>query len=247
MNASDFAPETFAALQAAWQTEAQRSDWLGYAALSDDARLGPLVQGQLYPVADGYRSLLLLRGVAAPDQLAARFPCPTDGSACWVDLKRASETLVERYQERFLWLLLALAALLPLLLWVLTGSLQRALWCVGTLSGAVLGSAGLSSLLHGSLSLFELVGLTLVAGLGLDYALFYSRLAQPLTTSEPAETRSAVALCALSSLLVFGVLSLSSIPLLRGLGSTVALGVLLAYLLARFGVRPPASGPAPRG
>ena len=93
--------------------------------------------------------------------------------------------------------------------------------------------------LQGLLSLFDLMALTLVAGLGLDYALFYSKNHQrgneaDLEKAQGATAR-AVLLCALSSLLVFGILACSSVPLLQGIGTTVACGVVAAYLLARFG------------
>ena len=76
------------------------------------------------------------------------------------------------------------------------------------------------------------MALTLVAGLGLDYVLFYSRAQD---SRDARATSAAVFICALSSLLVFGILSLSSIPVLEGIGSTVFVGVLAAYLLARYG------------
>ena len=76
------------------------------------------------------------------------------------------------------------------------------------------------------------MALTLVAGLGLDYVLFYSR---EQDAQGAKVTANAVFICALSSLIVFGILSLSSIPVLRGIGTTVFIGVLAAYLLARFG------------
>ena len=76
------------------------------------------------------------------------------------------------------------------------------------------------------------MALVLVAGLGLDYVLFYGRDRE---RADDAATSSAVLVCALSSFIVFGILSLSSIPVLKGIGTTVAVGVVAAYVLARFG------------
>jgi len=119
------------------------------------------------------------------------------------------------------------------LLFFWTRQPQRVLWLFGSLLAAVMLSALGSALLRSSLSLFDLIALTLVAGLGLDYGLFFSRVAR--SAQEDAATANAVLICALSSLLVFGTLSLSSIPVLEGIGTTVAIGVTCAYLLARFG------------
>jgi predicted exporter len=99
-------------------------------------------------------------------------------------------------------------------------------------TAAVSLAAASSAAWQAGLSLFDLMALTLVAGLGLDYVLFYSR---EQDTRGAQATASAVFICALSSLIVFGILSLSSIPVLRGIGTTVFMGVLAAYLLARFG------------
>jgi predicted exporter len=80
----------------------------------------------------------------------------------------------------------------------------------------------------------------LAAGLGLDYALFFERVAD-----DPAEQRRtlhAVLVCSLSTLMVFALLATSSLPVLRAIGVTVSVGVvgnsLLALLLTRPGRAP---------
>jgi predicted exporter len=94
------------------------------------------------------------------------------------------------------------------------------------------------ALLHGfgvALTLFHLIALVLAAGLGLDYALFFERSARTDDVESAAEQRRtlhALCVCAASTLLVFGLLSLSSIPVLNALGGTVALGVAVHFALA---------------
>jgi predicted exporter len=94
------------------------------------------------------------------------------------------------------------------------------------------------ALLHGlgvALTLFHLIALVLAAGLGLDYALFFERSAQVDDVESAAEQRRtlhALCVCAASTLLVFGLLSLSTIPVLNALGGTVALGVAVHFVLA---------------
>jgi len=81
-----------------------------------------------------------------------------------------------------------------------------------------------------SLTLFHLISLILVAGLGLDYALFFERAA-----SDPAEQRRtlhAVLVCSLSTLLVFALLATSTLPVLRAIGLPVAIGVVSNFVLA---------------
>jgi len=88
-----------------------------------------------------------------------------------------------------------------------------------------------------SLSLFHLIALVLAAGLGLDYALFFEHAAE-----DPAEQRRtlhAVIVCSMSTLLVFALLALSTLPVLRAIGITVAAGVVSNFVLALLLTRPP--------
>ncbi len=95
------------------------------------------------------------------------------------------------------------------------------------------------ALLHAtgvSLSLFHLIALVLAAGLGLDYALFFEHAAD-----DPAEQRRtlhAVIVCSVSTLLVFALLALSTLPVLRAIGLTVAAGVVSNFVLALLLTRP---------
>jgi predicted exporter len=81
-----------------------------------------------------------------------------------------------------------------------------------------------------SLSLFHLIALMLGAGLGLDYALFFEHAADD--AQEQRRTLHAVVVCSLSTLMVFALLALSSIPVLRAIGLTVSLAVVSNFLLA---------------
>ena len=87
------------------------------------------------------------------------------------------------------------------------------------------------------LTLFHLVALILAAGLGLDYALFFEHAG--FDRAEQLRTLHAVIVCSLMTLLVFSLLALSSIPVLRAIGSTVALGVVLNFVLGLLVARHP--------
>ncbi len=79
----------------------------------------------------------------------------------------------------------------------------------------------------------------LAAGLGLDYALFFDHAGDD--HAEQLRTLHAIIVCSLTTLLVFALLALSSIPVLRAIGSTVALGVVCNFVLALLLVRQPAT------
>jgi predicted exporter len=109
---------------------------------------------------------------------------------------------------------------------------------LGVPAGAVIGTLAILALLGTPLTLFHAVGLFLVLGLGMDYAIFLNEL----DATAPDATRLAIVLSAATSLISFGVLALSSIPVARFFGQTVFIGnalnlvfsfALLAYLETR--------------
>jgi predicted exporter len=81
-----------------------------------------------------------------------------------------------------------------------------------------------------SLSLFHIATFLLVIGLGLDYALFFNRP----EGSEEGRSRTLYGLlvCSTTTMLVFGVLAGSSIPVLHAIGMTAAVGSFCCLLFA---------------
>jgi predicted exporter len=87
----------------------------------------------------------------------------------------------------------------------------------------------------------------LIVAVGSNYALFFDRNSeQPQRGSVPL-TLASLLVANLATVIAFGVLASSSVPLLADLGSTVAPGTLLALLFAALMARraTPAR-PAPR-
>jgi len=202
--------------------------------LAAPGELPDLVNSMLYNANDQWVALTYLRGLPESTTALADRLHEVNGAQL-VDLKQASQTLVADYRTRVFGLLgMALCIIAGLLLMV-TREVARVIWLIGTLLAALAISIGFGRVLLGGLSLFDCIALTLVAGLGLDYALFFSK--RNTDAADRRLTHRAVTLCSLSSLFVFGTLAFSSIPLLRGLGITVASGVAAAWLLARLGWR----------
>src|SRR5690606_14552859 len=80
------------------------------------------------------------------------------------------------------------------------------------------------------LDLFHLDVLILAPGLRLDYALIFEPAGD--RRDDQLRTLHAVLVCSLMTLLVFSLLALSSIPVLRAIGGTVAIGVACNFVLA---------------
>ena len=177
---------------------------------------------------DHWTGLVTLAGVkdaTALVQLADRVP-----GTNLLDLKQASEDLVARQRERILWCLAISAVLLVIVVFI---ALRDASRVRRVLAPMALTTLIIVALFHAAgvpLSLFHLIALVLAAGLGLDYALFFEHAAD-----DPAEQRRtlhAVIVCSLSTFLVFALLGLSTLPVLRAIGITVAAGVVGNFVLA---------------
>jgi predicted exporter len=81
------------------------------------------------------------------------------------------------------------------------------------------------------LSILHLVGLLLVVAVGSNYALFFDRLGAR-TPDSAARTLASLALANATTVASFGLLSLSAIPVLHAIGSTVAAGAFLTLVFA---------------
>jgi len=196
--------------------------------------LGTRLATMLVAREDGWLGLATLSGVHDAAALAA-FADSTHGAVRLLDLKAASESLVVAYRERILRALGLALVLLALTVVVALRSMRRAWHVLAPMSLATLLVIVVERASGLSLSLFHLVAVTLAAGLGLHYALFFER-----PVADPAEARRtlhATLVCVASALLVFGLQALSSLPVLRAIGLTVALGVgfhfCLSILMAR--------------
>lgn len=198
---------------------------------------GMLVEGEGGRVT----ALATLGGLGDADAVAAAI---APSGARLLDLKETSESLVQAWRGQVLAALAVAALLLAATVWLALRAPRRvarvllpmALTLVLTL--AILRGAGVE------LNLFHLVSLVLGAGLGLDYALFFERTGND--GREQLRTLHAIVVCGSMTALVFGLLALSSIPVLRAIGATVTIGVagnfILALLVARRHV--PATGGA---
>lgn len=92
---------------------------------------------------------------------------------------------------------------------------------------AAFSSLGVLGLLGEPISLFNIMALLLVLGIGVDYSLFFkeSGAAHP-------STFVAIALSSITTLLAFGLLAFSSTEGIHGFGLTITIGILVAFLLS---------------
>jgi predicted exporter len=202
----------------------------------DNTPLAASVSGLLLQRPDHATALVSLNGLRDPAAVAR---VAAANGAQLLDLKQASESLVVEYRQRVLFALAIAALLLIATVWIALRDPRRVL---RVLAPMALTTLLILAVLRGfgiELNLFHLVALILAAGLGLDYALFFEHAGDD--RGEQLRTLHAVIVCSLTTLLVFALLALSSIPVLRAIGSTVAIGVFGNFVLALLITRRPAT------
>jgi predicted exporter len=195
----------------------------------EQSPLGVRLESMLVQQGDGWVGLGTLSGVSHPAAFDA-LTRATGGTVHLLDLKGSTESLVQAYRHRILIALGIAALLLCFAVTLALRSLRRALHVLGPMTLATLLVLVVLRACGIPLSLFHLVSLTLAAGLGLHYALFFER--RTGDEREDLRTLHATLVCVASALLVFGVLALSSVPVLRAIGLTVALGVAFHFTLS---------------
>ena len=205
-------------------------------ALNESAFTGTLLGTRLESLirreADAVVGIVSLMGLSRHEAFEQRLRDVNRDGVLFIDIQGSTSDLVNGYRDDILvrsaLALLFIAAVLAVAL------RDRGRWVRVLLPvlGSVLTAVAFPVLLGQSLNLFHLVSLLLVVGIGLDYALFFSR--RSADALELQATRHSIFVCALSSVTVFAVLSLSQIPVLSSIGVTVATGAVSAFLLSAF-------------
>ncbi|MDQ5911656.1 MAG: hypothetical protein QG599_3754 [Pseudomonadota bacterium] len=195
-----------------------------------ETRVGAL----LFPGQRGWTALLPLSGVR--EGLTAGLPTYPGSQALYLDLRAETSRLVAGFREAVLVRMGWGALLIMAVVWMGLRSWRLTLAALLPVTLALGLDVALLLALGERLTLFHLVSLLLVLGIGVDYGLFFSR-----PDTDPVmrrRTLHALLVCCGSALTVFGLLSLSSLPALRAIGLTVSLGVAASFITALAIARP---------
>jgi predicted exporter len=202
----------------------------------DVPKTGPLSLLQLLDVgtADHPAHVVLLGGIARADvlqQISAGIP-----GVRFVNLTDDWSRLFATYR-RYAIALLALSAVLmyPMLAWRY-GWLPAIRVMLPSIAAASL-APPLAALAGVSFTFFNAMALVLVLSIGVDYSVF----CRETWGSRKPVTMLAIALAALSTILSFGLLALSRVFAVHAFGTTMLIGIFLAFLFA------PAAGDATAG
>jgi predicted exporter len=175
---------------------------------------------------EGWYALITLGGITDTEAIAH---LATSSGARYIDVPTQAAQLVEHYRNEALGLVGVGVVLILLLLSLSLRSVTRLLCVALPVFTAMAVTTALLALLGERLSLFHLASLLLVLGIGLDYGLFFDRCR--IEGDGCNRTIGALLICSLTTLLVFGLLAFSPLPVLHAIGLTVTLGVVLTLFL----------------
>lgn len=223
-----FRPEIFAPFLDA--VEAARQAPLLHRSSLDGTALSLKLDSQL--LHDGGRSVAVmpLRNVADPARIAQAMTGlgSSEATIQLLDLKQASDSLLHDYRREALLLSALGSGVIAILLMLYFRSARISLKVLAPLAFAVIVTVAIMIAGGARLSIFNLFGLLLVVAVGSNYCLFFQR--GGLAGEQGARTVTSLLLANVCTVIGFGVLGLSHIPVLYGIGGTVAIGTALTLI-----------------
>jgi predicted exporter len=198
--------------------------------------IGSVVNALLFPRSEhGWTGLVSLTGVADPKAIAAALEQASIPNVQYLAVRQETNRLMADLRAEALWRLAVGVAVMVVVLCLALGSISRVVAVLLPVSLALLADLAALTALGQRISLLHLISLLLIAGIAIDYAVVLSKTG--VDADFAMRALKATLLCCTTTLLAFGMLATSSLPVLQAVGTTVAIGVaatfILAFLLAR--------------
>jgi predicted exporter len=188
------------------------------------------VDGLLITRKDTALALLPVRGLKDAQRLRQTIEGLNTQDVTLIDLKFESDQLYGGYRKQALLNAILGTIAITVLLRVSLRSVGRTYRVLAPLAAAVIVTVALLLITGHSLSIFHLVALLLVIGVGSNYSLFFDN--ENFARGTPERTLASLVLCNISTIVGFGILSFSGAPVLAAIGSTVACGAFLSLFFA---------------
>lgn len=192
--------------------------------------LYPLARQGLVKFPAGWLSVIRVAGVRSDRALDNWLQMHPRLARYHVQTRKAVSDLLSTYRKAAAERVLLALALLLVLVWLAVHRLNRLLRIVLPVVLGVLASLSLPLLLGHGLTVFHLLAALLVMGMGLDYSLFFNR--RQHLPGEQIQSMHAIGISMLTTVVTFFVLAISSIPVMAAMGTVIACGIFLCFLLA---------------
>jgi predicted exporter len=177
---------------------------------------------------ESWHAILPLRAVQDLSKVRAALAAVAPGHLQVLNIKQETDALYGSYLNEAIRLSLAgLGAILLLLILTLHNP-HRVARVIAPLLLAVLVVAAVFALTGVRMTILHLIGMLLIVAVGSNYALFFDRHAHGADRESLPLTLASLLIANTCTVIGFGVLAFSSVPVLSALGVTVAPGTLLA-------------------
>ena len=211
----------------------------------DDLRgtnLSMQTESLLIQRSDGWIAILPLRGVT--DAPSIQQALTQQGShVVLLDLQQESDALYQTYVHEAIKLSALGALAIVLLLFASLRSVRRVTLVLLPLAAAVIITTAIVLTSGQKLLIFHLIGLLLAVAVGSNYALFFDREnhvgvhdvgVNDVGVNDEDTRRTMVSLLVanITTIIAFGMLAFSGVPLLTAIGETVAIGAFLSLLFS---------------
>jgi|LGVF01.1.fsa_nt_gb predicted exporter len=193
-----------------------------------DTPLGQHIQQDLFFKNNEWISIIRLTGVKNETALIQWLLFHPEIQTHYLNLRQATSSLMSDYQQTALYRLLLGSFIIGLILLSVRSKLRATIILLPIIL-AVLVSVSIQIMLGTQLTLFHILALLLIVGIGLDYSLFFDR--SWTSTNDYKHRLHGIFVSASSTLITFGILGFSAVPVLSALGQTVTFGVLGCFVL----------------
>jgi len=190
--------------------------------------LGDILRQGLFQRGDRWIAVVRIGGVRSDAELKAWLDLQPDVKETHVEIKRATEHLLDEYRKMTFERLITVVIVLGAIVLIWSRSITRAVWILLPVGIGMLTGIAMPLLMGAAINVFHLLALLLVLGMGLDYSLFFNRAGDD--ELEQQQHLHAISISALTTSAAFSVLAFSSVPVLAGMGQTVSAGILACFL-----------------
>ena len=192
--------------------------------------LAQLINSDFFMRGDQWVSIIRLGGVVNQTAFTSWLEKHPTEKKSYFNLHQTASNLISVYQRKVVSWLIVGGFVMALILLLFTKSFSTTLRVLLAPVLAVIISLGIQVLFNLQLNLFHLLSILLIVGVGVDYSLFFNRTAKD--RQEWEKNSHGVMVGASSTLVAFGVLIFSEIPVMVAIGQTVAIGVCACFILA---------------
>jgi predicted exporter len=214
------------------QVSAARSGALVTRAALEGTSFALAIDGLLWQRDASWHAILPLRAVKNLSQAKQTLATLGSGQLQVLNIKQETDALYGSYLSAAIRLSLAGFGAIVLLLLLTLRHPRRVARVIAPLLLAVLLVAAGFALLGIRMTILHLVGMLLIVAVGSNYALFFDKRAHDADRRTLALTLASLLIANSCTVIGFGVLAFSSVPVLSALGATVAPGTLLALWLS---------------